>query len=124
TPLEDSVLYIHRTLPGGEIYFISNQANRTISIAPEFRVTGRSPELWNAIDGSVRDLPEFTISDSGTVVPVKLAAYESAFVIFRKDVASVPKSERLNFSRPRKTLSVTGTWKVQFDPDSRGPAAP
>ncbi|QEC53093.1 glycosyl hydrolase family 2 [Anseongella ginsenosidimutans] len=124
TTAEDPVLYIHRTLPEGEIYFLSNQSDREISIDPVFRVQGKTPELWNAIHGTVRDLPEFKSMENGTAVPLKLDAYESAFVIFRKEPAPGTTGERLNFPEPLKALEINNTWQVQFDPGSRGPAEP
>lgn len=38
---EDPALFIHRTVAEGEIYFVSNQSDKTITINPEFRVTGK-----------------------------------------------------------------------------------
>lgn len=82
-PEDNSIHFWHRTLKGIEIYFISNQTDQVKEIRPEFRVTGKQPELWNATDGSIRNLPAYIQKKSSTLVPMRLAPYESAFVVFR-----------------------------------------
>ena len=81
---EDPALFIHRKLADGEIYFLSNQSDKTITINPEFRITGKSPELWNSVSGNCRKLPAFRQNTQTTTVPLKLEAFESQFIIFRK----------------------------------------
>jgi hypothetical protein len=89
----------------------------------EFRVKGKSPELWNAISGSVRDLPSYQQTANTTRVPMQLAPLESAFVIFRKPAAA-GKSNRSNYPDALKTISITQPWMVSFDKTMRGPAQP
>ena len=123
--VNDSSLFIHRTLPGGEVYFISNQTERTISINPQFRVTGKSPELWDAINGSVRDLSAYNVNEKGTSVPIKLEPFQSAFIVFRKPTQkSGLNSITANFPDPTRTYEITGPWKVAFDAKMRGPEKP
>jgi len=49
TPL----LFVHRKLTDGDLYFIDNRSSRTASALASFRVTGKAPELWHAEDGNV-----------------------------------------------------------------------
>ena len=48
------VLWTHRTMPGMEIYFITNQSDSKIDIEPKFRVSNMTPQLWDAIAGDIR----------------------------------------------------------------------
>ena len=50
-PKDVQLLYGHRTMEQTEIYFISNQENKEVTVYPEFRVQRKQPELWNAING-------------------------------------------------------------------------
>jgi len=118
----DPVLFIHRRTAEGEIYFVSNQSDKKININPAFRVSGKAPELWNAITGKMRDLPQYTSSKNTTSIPLQLEAYESAFVIFRKPaLAASGNSAKLNFPEALQSVSLEGDWTVRFDKDSRGP---
>ena len=119
---DDPVLFIHRRMSEGEIYFISNQSENTINITPEFRVSGKMPELWDATTGSIRDLPEYTAGEKTTTVPLKLEAFESAFIIFRKSIQKKDeKSSSVNFPELKAITEVTDPWIVTFDTASRGP---
>lgn len=117
---KDSVLYIHRKTNEGEIYFLSNQSQQEISFAPSFRVKGKQPELWNAMNGTLSMLNSFTQNAITTIVPLQLAPLESAFIVFRKD-ATVSNVVAANF--PEKTLvqTISSPWTVKFDYSLRGP---
>jgi hypothetical protein len=119
----DQVLFIHRRLQDGAVYFVSNQNNNPVKIAATFRITGKRPELWNAIDGSVRNLPSFTETDSTTSVPLQLAPFESAFIVFKQD-AKRGDTDRSNYPAAQQTIQVNQPWKVTFDHKMRGPAKP
>ncbi|MEO7211342.1 glycosyl hydrolase [Mucilaginibacter sp.] len=119
----DDVLFIHRQLKEGELYFVSNQKDVPVKFDADFRVKGKSPELWDAISGSVRDLPSYQQTANTTRVPMQLAPLESAFVIFRKP-ASVNKSNRSNYPDPMRSITITQPWMVSFDKSMRGPAQP
>jgi hypothetical protein len=119
----DSIAFIHRTLPGAEVYFVSNQSCKPKSFTADFNVTGKVPEWWNAIDGTLRDLPEYANIGKGIAVPMVLAGYESAFIVFRKSAPAVLSGKK-NFSEPIATAELTQPWKVTFDAAQRGPSQP
>ena len=122
---DDNILFIHRTLPTAEIYFVSNQNDQKISFDPTFRVLGLQPELWDAVTGKIRTLPEYTFKDGRTTVPLTLEAFESAFIVFKDKTGKPgiqPGSE--NFPEPEVLLTLTNQWTVIFDKDRWGPARP
>lgn len=119
----DSILFIHREIKDGSIYFISNQKNKSLEINPEFRISGKSPELWDATTGSTRPLYEYTQTDKSTIIPLKLAPYESTFVVFRKR-SNVKKNKQLNYPRLVKAIDISSKWLVNFDSSKHGPAQP
>ena len=119
----DQVLFIHRRLQDGAVYFLSNQNNNPVNVAATFRISGKRPELWNAIDGSTRNLPSYTETDSTTSVPLQLAPHESAFIVFKQD-AKRGDTTRSNYPAAEQTILVNKPWKVTFDNKMRGPARP
>jgi hypothetical protein len=119
----NDILFIHRQLPDGSIYFVSNQNDKQVSFSTAFRITRKKPELWNAINGSMRDLPSFCQSATTTSVPMQLAPYESAFVVFRKN-GTVGDNAKSNYPSIAKTIEIKKPWVVNFDKAMRGPAKP
>ena len=124
-PEDNTIHYGHRSMEGIDIYFVSNQTDETKVIQPAFRVTGKQPELWEATTGAIRDLPAFEVRGKATIVPLKLAPFESVFVVFRKRAGSNSLTEITNnYPEPSSTNELKGPWKVYFDPSLRGPATP
>lgn len=119
----DSILFIHRQLEDGAIYFVSNQKNVPVKISTTFRITGKIPELWNAVTGSIRALPAYSQTTTTTSVPMQLAPYESAFVVFRKN-GTAGDTAKSNYPSAVKTIAITQPWLVNFDKAARGPAGP
>jgi hypothetical protein len=105
------LVFTHRRTTAGDIYFVSNQSDVAATVPARFRVTGRSPELWDAISGTIRDAG-FRIADGRTEVPLTLAPYQSVFVVFRKPTTD---GERVVVA-PREAVlgSYDAGWTVRF----------
>ena len=126
TAPEQPVLFIHRQLDNLDIYFVSNQCDSTINISPKFRTEGTMPELWDAVTGDNRRLPQFESSNGQTTVPLRLEGYQSMFVVFKKaDPAQLAAlSEKENFPAPTTLKAIDTPWTLTFQPDRRGPEKP
>ncbi|MDE1190935.1 MAG: glycosyl hydrolase [Arachidicoccus sp.] len=116
------IRYIHRTLQEGDIYFIANKTDKKISETISFRSVKGAPQLWDPINGDTRNLPVFDTKDGCTNIPVSLDAYESYFVIFTNEGASVGTiGGQGNFPEKRAVKSISGSWNVSFDTRWGGP---
>lgn len=122
----DPVLYVHRTAGDNEIYFITNQSDRTITVSPQFRVQGKVPELWDVVTGSIRPLPAFIQGEESTTVPLQLEAYESGFIVFRKTGKPAATGVEDNYPKPEIITKIDQPWQVLFESDQykRGPVQP
>jgi len=108
--------WIHRRDGDWDAYFISNQSTKDTSGNVLFRVAGKHPELWDAVAGSIRHLPDYREEDGRTLVPLQFAPRQSWFVIFRAKARQAERREQKNFRGLKPALEVAGAWKVQFDP--------
>jgi alpha-L-rhamnosidase/F5/8 type C domain len=113
------LLYVHRTLPDGEIYWVNNRKARTESVEASFRVQGKSPEIWHP-DTGVIEAAGYTISGGRTTVPLKLDPNDAVFVVFRK--ASAGASKELPKQVETQIATVEGAWDIAFQPDRGAPA--
>jgi hypothetical protein len=118
------LLWIHRKLNENEIYFITNQSGNPVRFEATFRVSGKKPEFWDATDGMIRDLPDFSQRNGVTTVPLKLDSFGSAFIVFRKkgNVSSAVMKD--NFPDPITITTILTPWEVSFDKSSGGPDNP
>ncbi len=110
----DSLLYIHRSEPGKEIYFITNQSDKAIDFSPAFRVTGKQPELFDATNGTHRLLPEFAEGGGMTTIPMHLDIAQSFFIVFRHATSGIKRSGK-NFPKTILAGTISSPWQVRFD---------
>lgn len=108
-----NVLFIHRTLPEGEAYFVSNQSEEVLKFSPAFRVSGLIPEYWSPVTGESRKLTEFSDDRVSTTVPLTLQPLESAFIVFRSK-GEPSKNQTSNFPQGNVLLTLSNPWEVTF----------
>jgi hypothetical protein len=120
----DSVSYTHRRLDNSDIYFVSNQSAKPVTVRAEFRVKGLQPELWDAVTGVIRPLPAFEQTGESTFVPLQLEMNGNAFIVFRKKGTPAGRELTANFPEPEIIATVDTPWEVRFesDPVRRGPS--
>jgi hypothetical protein len=116
----DPVLFIHRSIHNSALYFISNQKNVPVQLTGRFRITGKSPSIWNATDGSIRHLPAYKDDGETTSVPIALAPFESAFILFTESGVKADTT-RSNYPTAQRVIEINQPWTVNFDPKMRGP---
>ncbi|RYG67380.1 hypothetical protein EON80_13680, partial [bacterium] len=118
--------YIHRRLSDGDIYYVGNTENRSITTPATFRAAGRQPEWWNPVTGESKVLTNFKVANGLTTIPLQLANYESGFVIFRKPLPAKAVAKPVitpNFPTYRTVKTLSQPWKVAFDPKWEAPAS-
>ncbi len=113
-------LFTHRRSADAEIYFVSNQKERAEQVNCAFRVTGQQPELWDAVTGERRALPNWSEQAGQTVVPLTFAPNQSWFVVFRQ-LGKPQVNSAKNFPELKMMATLTGGWDVTFDPQWGGP---
>lgn len=105
-----------------DIYILSNQDNRALTMDVAFRVTGKQPELWNPVTGVIRKLPAFRQEEKTTVVPMKLEKNECVFVVFREKGEPSATTLEANYPAPLRTQEATGEWDVTFESAFKTPS--
>jgi hypothetical protein len=108
--------YTHRRTGDYEIYFVSGQGASECT----FRVSGKQPELWDVVHGTIREAANWRASRDGrTVVSLDLPENGSAFVVFRKPGRPPQSQPRLPAELRERTLP--GPWTVTFEPGRGAP---
>ncbi len=114
-----NLLFVHRKLSDGEIYWVNNRNNRVENLEVTFRNEGKIPELWHPETGKIEPV-SYQIANSRTKIPLHLEPDDAIFVVFRK------KADQPSYTLPQpvetKLTTIEGAWNVSFQPDRGAPA--
>ena len=105
-----------------EIYFISNRTDRPVEDVCLFRDGTLNAELWDAVTGEIRPLTNLKKTSGGILIPIKLDASQSYFVLFNKSNSSIKLLGIKDFPVVKTVSILNGSWNVTFDPKWGGPA--
>ena len=119
-PQPDTLLmFVHRRVSGGDIYWVNNRRKRDENVNVTFRVTGKAPEIWHA-DTGVIEPASYTTTNGRTIVPLRLNEHDAVFIVFRTP-ATAP-SRTVPEARHTELATLEGPWDVAFQPNRGAPA--
>jgi hypothetical protein len=118
-----------------DIYFLSNRTDSTMEVECMFRNGSGIPELWDPLNGEIRELIQFKRAGGYTRVPMRLEPWQSYFMVFgglkshRTDPADIKQNcdevfsqaVLANFPQPETAIELEGPWEVTFDQTRGGP---
>jgi hypothetical protein len=106
----DGLGFIHRKLPGSDIYFAANTGNRPINASIQFRSPHLAIEAWDPDSGVI--LKAFARHD-GTRLPLMLAPYESRVFVLKDKLEA---GSELQFTSPseEQLADLSTDWQVRF----------
>lgn len=114
--------WTHRKGEGFDIYFISNQDDRSIQVNVSLPGTGRLPELFDPVTGEVRDAGVWKMENGRTSLPLRFEPNGSIFVVLQKNTSVKEGVSGKNWYELESTKKISGPWKIAFDPDFGGPS--
>ena len=118
---ETRLMFLHRRLPDGDVYFVDsrNQDSQTVEVS--FRVQGKRPELWDAATGHVSPV-SYRSAHGVTTLPLHLDPYGTVFVMFRRPA---DRAKQTIPTRQETVLTAAASldrdWHVTFQPDRGAP---
>jgi len=117
---QTELVYVHRRLDDGDLYYISNRKAAAVNVEASFRVAGRVPELWHADTG--RRTPASYRTEAGrTVVTLPLEAQDAVFVVFRQ--ATTVAERRVPIPTRDVVATLEGPWPLTFQAGRGAPAS-
>ncbi|WP_032095610.1 MULTISPECIES: glycosyl hydrolase [unclassified Alteromonas] len=122
--------FAHRRIGQNDLYYFYNDDPDFKNVEITLRDGNGTPEIWNVDDGTIEQVQDYQITDSGLKAKLPLEPFASRFVLVRRDDKS-PKyngfhSEIVNDIYARKSdHNIINTfakpWNVKFDKAWAGP---
>lgn len=116
---DTNLLFVHRQLADGDLYFVDNRNDRFEDLDATFRIQGKQAQLWHADTGEIEPA-SFDIAEGRTTVPLHLEPWGTVFVVFRQ--ATAKQSRSLPRLVEKQIATIEGPWDVSFQPDRGAPA--
>jgi (4-O-methyl)-D-glucuronate---lignin esterase len=118
-----NLMYVHRKLADGDVYFVDNRNDRAENLDAIFRVDGKAPELWDAASGETKPAAYSAVVDGRTNVRLHLEPYGTTFVVFREPTKTasriLPEEKETELAGVDEALSKD--WTVNFEPNRGAP---
>jgi hypothetical protein len=102
--------FVHRHTDAGEIYFLVNTSNKTVSETATFRVEKLNAEWWDPTTGAVTKEPSVKINPGTADVSFTLPPYGAQFLVFTNRVMGSNKPVTANTA----PIDLSGDWNVTF----------
>jgi hypothetical protein len=105
----DGLTFIHRKTGELDVYFVTNLQPKPSRTTVRFRVSGKRPERWDPMTGSITPILHYRPTDAGVEVPLDLPQWGSTFIVFRPGADAIRVS-RTNLREVRNVTqaAVTG----------------
>ena len=126
--------YIHRTTNDQEIYLVANRfsqmayndfqyryqptlPDRWEQVECSFRITGKVPEIWNAITGETEEIVTYREENGQTIIPLLFEPEGSKYIVFRNEkqkphITEIRKDGQTVF--PDFTLETRNYPRIDF----------
>jgi hypothetical protein len=105
--------FVHRSTGATDIYFVRNISAQPVDAIVRFRVNGHTPELWDALDGSITAQQNFILDGGRTRMPLHFEPFGSIFVVFSRP-AGLHVTQVLKDGREAPNILVTGDESTGF----------
>jgi len=117
--INTELLYIHRQLPGKEVYWINNRNDRVENVDVTFRQTGKTVEIWHPETGKVEQA-SYAFDNGRTKVPLQLEPSDAVFVVFGN--ATTKTSRTIPQPKETELIYIEGSWNLKFQKERGAPA--
>ncbi len=109
----DGLTFIHKQIADMDVYFVTNLQPNRITTDVTFRVTGKTPQRWNAMTGTTGgEVYGFRTNAGGTTIPLDFEPWESAFFVFTPGLTPPsPIKKMVSASDP---FPVAGEWRLKL----------
>jgi hypothetical protein len=118
--IKSAILYVHRKLADGDLYWVNNRTDKAETVEASFRVTGKAPQIWHAETGKTEDA-SYTIANGITRVTLPLTPNDAVFVVFRNNTTQI--SYTVPQTTEKDLITVEGSWNVAFQLNRGAPAS-
>lgn len=116
--LPEHLRFLHRSMPGTEIYWVNKPSLEPETLTLSFRTSGHNVQIWHPDNGVIEEA-NYNVRNGRTEVVVPMTPDDAVFVVF-----SGKGSGSRNLPAPETSVlaEVSGPWTVHFQEKRGAPA--
>jgi hypothetical protein len=111
---EAALRYTHRREAETDIYFVANPQDSWVEASCVFRVSGKSPSIWDPLTGKIWPASPVREDDGRTRCWLSFEPHGSRFVVFQPGGAASGSPTEETFPALETIGEVPGPWEVRF----------
>ena len=116
----ENLYVLHRHIGDLDVYTIYNPYPKDISQAFSFRITGKKPSLWDAWNGSIKPIRNYTDTKKRTDIELKFEPYEMKVIGFSNDVNVATGTIAIDYKsyddKISQRIPLDGIWDFTVEP--------
>ena len=121
----EGINYVHRSVAGGEYYWVSNPSDDFAAIDLSFRAKGRHVSVWDPETGEISPC-EFVVADGRTLVNWNAQPNDAKFFVLSKDAFGLrPQHDKpviLSETKCSEESLLSGPWHISFQEGHGAPS--
>ncbi len=114
------LMYVHRKLADGDIYWVNNRNNTSQNVQATLRVSGKVPQIWHPETGKAEPA-SYVIANGRTTVSLNLTPNDAVFIVFQSPTTKT--SVTIPHTTEEEVATIEGPWNVAFQPHRGAPAS-
>lgn len=118
---EAEILYVHRSAPTKEIYWLNSRSDHYNNATISFRVIGKKPQLLNPITGEIKAVA-YSMKNGRTELKLGFSPWDAYFIVFEEPTNQ--QSLSISESTITSTTPIAGPWTVRFQQQRGAPETP
>lgn len=119
---QNTIAWAHRRTTDTDIYFLSNQQKKEVTIQVAFNQIGKQPVFLDPQSGQQYKMRYGEVKNGKTYLWVILPAFGSGFVVFEKTDAKIRFSDKdIPCYGLHEQAVLKNAWTIQFDKSYGGP---
>lgn len=118
SPDMSSLRFIHRRIPEGEIYWISNCSDDSLQTVVSLRTSGLIPEIWHPDNGNITSA-DYEIYGGRTYVKLGMCGHDAQFIVLLNQAIETTKDSPEPVRKNIMTLDTD--WDIHFQQNLGAP---
>lgn len=119
--IQKNIAWNHRKAKDFDIYFISNQMNKSRIVTVSLNAAGKQPQIFNPVTGEIQKANQWKCTEGRTELTVKLDANGSMFIVLEQSTNKNEMNKGLNWVQFDTVKEIKGKWEVIFNSAFGGP---